>query len=101
MRSRNVFIIYPEYFDAKLSRREGRRVPLSLAVSNPRVEELALVAHRLGWKINVEPDAAYPRCWWNRRGRILVEKDNMKKTKAIVTLARILKKAREAKAAKS
>lgn len=99
MRKRGVFIIYPEYFDSKLSRRGGRRVPLNLAVPNPTVDELASVAHKLGWRISVEADASYPRCWWNKRGRLIVEKGVMKKGKAMLTLARSLKALRESKQA--
>lgn len=95
MRKRDIFIVYPEYFDSKLTRREGRRVPLSLAVPNPRIDELISVAHKLGWRVSVEADAAYPRCWWNRRGRLIVEKGVMKKGKAVLTMARSLKGLRE------
>ncbi len=97
MRRKDVFIIYPEYFDSKLTRREGRRVPLSFAVPTPKLEELTSIARKLGWRVSVEENAAYPRCWWNRRGRLLVEKGEMKKGKAIVTMARSLKKMREAR----
>ncbi len=97
MRRRNIFIVYPEYFDSKLTRREGRRVPLNLAVPNPMIDELAFIAHKLGWQVSVEKDAAYPRCWWNRKGRLVVEKHVMKKGKALLTMARNLKKLKESK----
>jgi len=95
LRKRNIFIVYPEYFDSKLTRREGRRVPLNLAVPNPMIDELASVARKLGWQVSVEKEVAYPRCWWNKKGRLIVEKYGMKKGKAIFTMARSLKRLRE------
>jgi signal recognition particle subunit SRP19 len=40
--------VYPVYFDASRTVKEGRRVPLSLAVPNPMAKELAEAAASLG-----------------------------------------------------
>ena len=40
MSSKKPVVIYPEYFDHRLKRSEGRKVPLSEAVKSPKVEEL-------------------------------------------------------------
>jgi len=43
-------ILWLDYFNSKLSRKCGRRVPLNLAVSSPTLEELVEAAGRLGYE---------------------------------------------------
>lgn len=45
---KNWSCIYPIYFDSSRSLREGRRVPLRLAVKNPMAKELADATASLG-----------------------------------------------------
>ena len=71
-------VLYPEYFDSKLTRHEGRRVTKRQAVSEPNVEELASAAKRAGFEITTELNASYPRFWWKKRGRVLVEPEKTK-----------------------
>ncbi|MHA1209292.1 MAG: signal recognition particle subunit SRP19/SEC65 family protein [Candidatus Freyarchaeota archaeon] len=97
MRKRDKIILYPEYFDSRLPRGRGRRVPLSMSVQNPTIEELALISKRLGYDFEMDPESAHPSNWWNKRGRILITKDNLKKNEVIRTIARILSKARKRK----
>ena len=54
-------IIWPAYIDADLSRSEGRRVPSSIAVSEPTVDEIAAAVKQVGYEAVVERNAAYPR----------------------------------------
>ena len=42
-----IVVLYPEYFDASLSRKEGRRVPKRLAVSTPKLEDIEKAARNL------------------------------------------------------
>ena len=48
MSSKKPVVIYPEYFDYRLKRSEGRKVPLSEAVKSPKVEELSSILSNLG-----------------------------------------------------
>ena len=66
-------VLYPAYFDSRLSRSRGRRVPRELAVKDPRPEEIAAAARSLGLEAYVEP-GKYPRVWWVWNERIIVEK---------------------------
>jgi signal recognition particle subunit SRP19 len=65
-------VIYPAYFDAALSRRDGRRVPLDLAVEDPEVEEIAKAVQQVGYDAVVERDVTYSR-EYEPRGRVLVQ----------------------------
>ncbi|HLI45581.1 MAG TPA: signal recognition particle subunit SRP19/SEC65 family protein [Geobacterales bacterium] len=64
MKKRDYTIIWPSYIEANLSRKEGRRVPLKLAVEKVRLEEIAIAASELSYKYEIINDTAYPRNWW-------------------------------------
>lgn len=88
-------VVYPVYLDSTVSRKEGRRVPLSLAVPNPTIEEIVEVCVKLGLNPEVEAEKAYPRDF-TRKGRIIVDKlEN--KLKTLYTIAKALKEARQHK----
>ncbi len=97
MRKKDKIILYPEYFDSKLTRGKGRRVPLNISVPAPNIEELALISKRLGYEFEMDTESAYPNNWWNKRGRILIAKDDLNKNEVIKAVATILSKARKRK----
>lgn len=69
-------VIYPAYFDMDRSKREGRRVPKSLAWKNPSLEEVRDACEKLSLDPVVE-EKSYPKCWWVK-GRVLVDKKDSK-----------------------
>ncbi len=71
-------VLYPEYFMSKYTRDEGRRIPRSLAKKSPTVEDIEKAVKSLGLKPIVEKDKSYPRYWYKKRGRVLVEKKMQK-----------------------
>jgi signal recognition particle subunit SRP19 len=66
-------VIWPAYLDAERSRREGRRVPEDLSVTDPDVEEIAEAVGQVGYDAVIERDVAYPREPWNEAGRVTVK----------------------------
>ena len=66
-------VIWPAYLDAERSRREGRRVPESVAVSEPDVEEIAKAVGQVGYDAVIERDVSYPREPWIESGRVTVK----------------------------
>lgn len=67
-------VIWPRYFDAERSRKEGRRVPSDKAVRDPKAGHIAEAARTLGLETDLEKEAAHPSEWWAKQGRVLVEK---------------------------
>ncbi|ELZ13539.1 Signal recognition particle 19 kDa protein [Halovivax asiaticus JCM 14624] len=65
-------VIWPAYLDAERTRREGRRVPHELAVSEPTVDEIAKAVQQVGYDATVERDKTYSREPWRTRGRVVV-----------------------------
>ncbi|MFX1537440.1 MAG: signal recognition particle subunit SRP19/SEC65 family protein [Promethearchaeota archaeon] len=79
MRRENThYFIFPEYLDKTLTRKEGRRLSLDLALDNPTITEIRLAAEKLEYNYEVQKYAAYPRQWWERKGLILIEKKKPK-----------------------
>jgi signal recognition particle subunit SRP19 len=78
MRKQDKAIIWPAYFDQAKTRKEGRRVPKSLAVQSPKITEIMAAVAKLGLKHEVTTDAGYPKTPWAKTGMILVEKTTSK-----------------------
>ncbi|MDO5847032.1 MAG: signal recognition particle subunit SRP19/SEC65 family protein [Methanocorpusculum sp.] len=65
-------VLYPCYFDAKLTRKEGRRVARELAVGNPAASAVMRAARSLG--LSPAPETkTHPARWFADEGRIVVE----------------------------
>jgi signal recognition particle subunit SRP19 len=93
MRKQDKAIIWPAYFDQAKTRKKGRRVPKTLAVQSPKVDEIEEAARHLGLKPELKADAGYPKTPWSKTGMVLVQK-NAPKEQIIQKLARQLIKAR-------
>jgi signal recognition particle subunit SRP19 len=93
MRKQDKAIIWPAYFDQAKTRKEGRRVPKSLAVQSPRIAEITDAAAKLGLKHEVVAEAGYPKTPWAKTGLLLVEKHGSKE-QTIKKIAKQLLKVR-------
>jgi signal recognition particle subunit SRP19 len=65
-------VIWPAALDANLSRSEGRRVALELAVEDPTVDEIARAVQQVGYDSVIERDKTYSR-EYEPRGCVLVQ----------------------------
>ncbi|MEM0448959.1 MAG: signal recognition particle subunit SRP19/SEC65 family protein [Methanomassiliicoccales archaeon] len=79
MDEEKAWVLWPEYFDVALSRAEGRKVRKELAVSSPTVEMISKACQSLGLEHKIEINKAYPSKWYDKKGRVLVER-SMPKT---------------------
>ena len=95
MSARKPVVIYPEYFDYRLKRSEGRRAPLSEAVKSPKVDELSSILSNLGYNFHLS-EACHPVRWFNSGGSIKVNAD-FSKTQLIHKLGSSLKRLRQTK----
>jgi len=65
-------VIWPAALDANLTRSDGRRVSLDLAVEDPTVNEIATAVQQVGYDAVIERDVTYPR-EYEPRGRVVVK----------------------------
>ena len=84
MRVKDVYIIWTVYFDKKLSRRRGRKLPLNKSINKPTLEELIKAAQKMGLEIVAYKNARYPACWWIDSGYIIIRKPNGVKKSVII-----------------
>jgi len=93
MRSRKPFIIFwPQYFDAKRSRSEGRRLPKKLAIDKVAITDIAKAAANLGYQSEIESNYRYIRTWWEVSGRVLIDTQGKKKSKVLLEVAKEIRK---------
>jgi signal recognition particle subunit SRP19 len=78
LRGKGKLRIWPAYFDANYSRGEGRRVPRSKAVKDPKGEDVEKAAERLGLNPILDPAAKYSKQPWKQIGVVLVDKKGSK-----------------------
>lgn len=84
-------VIWPSYFDVRLSRAGGRRIPKAFCIENPDLTAISLAAKSLNLKFEAQPEKAYPSRWWKKEGRLLVS-TNMKKPALLAAIGKKLKK---------
>ena len=93
MRTRKPFIIYwPQYFDAKRSRGDGRRVPKKLAIDKVTTKMILNAAKHLGYEAHVEGTYKYPKTWWDDPGRVVIDTKGKKKSRVLIELAKEMRK---------
>lgn len=92
-------VIWLDYFNSAFSRSEGRRVALDHSVKDPKLDELAEAARRLGY--SPEPEQAkFPTRMNIPSGYVSVEKTKeAKKEKIIEEISKALSSVRGERAA--
>ena len=89
-------VLWPAYFDLRLSRGEGRRIPKKEAVEAPTAQMLFEAVKSLGLDCILELEKGYPRFWHRSTGRVLAE-PKFSKTDLIEKVAAKLKTAPRSK----
>ncbi|HDN50458.1 MAG: signal recognition particle protein Srp19 [Thermoplasmata archaeon] len=74
---RDKWVIWPIYIDATASRKQGRKISRERAVKNPTADDIVKAAKKLGLN-PVKEEKSYPKRWWRREGRVLVDKKERK-----------------------
>ena len=84
--------LWPEYFDSKRTRAQGRKLPIELCVAKPSLDMIAKGAVLLDLDFQIYEDKAYPGNWAAKNGCVRVEKGKMKKSQILVEVGKILVK---------
>ena len=70
--------VWPQYMDKNLSLSEGRKIAKNDCISEPTVKDIETALKRLNLKYNVQKEFSYPRKWYEKSGRVLVEWEGTK-----------------------
>ncbi len=105
-RRRRGIIIWTVFFDSSRSRNLGRKVPKSLAIKCPTVEELEEAVKELGFEYEVYRDKKYPKTWYldSCQGYVKIFKKpdmEISRTKLLKTIAEKLREIRQRRQMKS
>jgi len=71
-------IVWPHYLECSLPRRLGRRVSRDLCIHSITIEDILRACSNLSLSCEVESDKKYPRVWYDKQGRVLIEFDGSK-----------------------
>lgn len=82
--------LWPEYFDIKRTRAEGRRLPKSLCVENPDLDIIAKGAMILDLEYEIYENMSYPKSPRDRNGCVRVERGVYSKTELLPKIGEIL-----------
>ena len=89
----DLYTIWPAYIDASKTRHQGRKISRNIAVENPKVREIYLVAQAFKYEPILNSSAHYSRAWWEDPGYVKISKKD-KKSKALQKIALGIKKLR-------
>jgi len=78
MRKQDKILLWPAYFDSNKTRLQGRRVPKSLAITSPKLEEIQNATKSIGLQSEVVFDVKYPKTPWQKTGYVLIPKKGLK-----------------------
>ncbi|MHA1346779.1 MAG: signal recognition particle subunit SRP19/SEC65 family protein [Candidatus Heimdallarchaeaceae archaeon] len=93
LRKTRSFALYPEYFDKKLSKKEGRKVPRSKAVENSNLSKIVYACKYLELNYTIEKDKQYSKNWWKSEGRVVVKPEGIaNKTELIRRINNVARK---------
>ncbi len=81
-------ILFPAYFDVNRSIRMGRRLSKAQAIPLPSIEELAEAATKLNYAAEIDPNAKYPRTWYDPSGMLLIDTMGQNKIKVMEKIAK-------------
>lgn len=73
-----MIMLWPQYINKDLTRKEGRKLALKDCVKEPKVSEMESVVKRLGLKYSTQENKTFPGKWYEKSGRILVESEMSK-----------------------
>ena len=74
-------VLWPGYFNSKLSRKQGRRVSKDSSVANPTLDTLALAARSVGLsKMKRDAEISHPKRPSLKEGRLWLSKKDLQYT---------------------
>ncbi len=67
-------VIWPANIDALRTKKGGRKISKSDAIKSPNIDEIERAARELGLNPTCESSKSYPKTWWEKSGRVAIDK---------------------------
>jgi signal recognition particle subunit SRP19 len=93
---RSRVIVYPCYLDSNRSESQGRKIPKSLAVPSPKIDEIFRAAKDLNLDPIIE-EKAHPAWWWEETSRVSVKKVGPKRKILVLIAEKIAEERKKSK----
>lgn len=77
LRRKKYFVLYPEYFNRSLTRKQGRKLPKIKAVDNCTLSKIVYACKHLELDFEVEKDKKYSKTWWASEGRVIINPEGI------------------------
>jgi signal recognition particle subunit SRP19 len=74
MKQKGRAVIWPANLDLRKTRKEGRKIPKSIALEMPKLHEIEEAARDLNLNPVSVKGAAHPSAWWEKTGYVIVDK---------------------------
>lgn len=87
-------VIWLENLDSSKSREGGRKVPRSLAIDSPTLEEVERASLGLGLKVDSKERASRPGSWWERSGYVVVDRGGRPRSEILRSVAMEIRRMR-------
>lgn len=71
-------IIWPQYINSDLTRKEGRKISKDDGVSNPTIKDIVKALKKLKIQYTLEDKKSYPGKWYEKSGRVIIETEKNK-----------------------
>ena len=68
----DTYTIWPAYIDVSKTRHQGRKISRKIAIENPTVREIYLVAQAFKYEPILNSSAHYSRAWWEDPGNVKI-----------------------------
>ncbi|MCL5678589.1 MAG: signal recognition particle protein Srp19 [Candidatus Thermoplasmatota archaeon] len=95
MKKNKQWVLWPSYFDIRLKRKEGRRIPKKSAIESPNIQMISDALKSLGIDHEMDENASYPSQRYRKEGRVFVS-STVKKTEIIKAVSRKLREKQSA-----
>jgi signal recognition particle subunit SRP19 len=90
-------VVWPVYIDSNYSRGNGRKLALEYCVDDPKIREINFAAKKLKLDHKMEGGSSYPGSWWERSGRVIINRENVTKLELLKNISKMIKASRERK----
>ncbi|MEM3507261.1 MAG: signal recognition particle subunit SRP19/SEC65 family protein [Candidatus Bathyarchaeia archaeon] len=87
MKQKGKAIIWPANLDLRKTRKEGRKIPKSIALDMPKLHEIEAAARDLNLNPIPVKEASRPSTWWEKTGYVIVDKKGESKISILRKIA--------------
>lgn len=92
MASKDEMTLWTRYFDSRLTRAQGRRVPKTASIPKPTLDSIVWAARNAGIrKMRQEPEASHPSRPYSKEGRVIMPPKHAKEALGVSSKEEVMR----------